>query len=466
MFYNRVKELAFLEEKWRENNANLIVTYGRRRLGKTELIKQFIQEKRAVYLFVNDIEEKALLDSFSTEIQRQLKATYAINSVSSFFDALVDLSKQKIVIVIDEFQRFKTNAPRFITELQNRWDSELKREKAMLILVGSSIGMMRRIAFSPSGALFKRKTGGLQIHSFPFVEFRKVFSDYSEEQKISLYSVFGGTPDYFTKIKSANIEKEIARLILEKNAPLYAEPQELLETESKRSARFNTILKTIASGKVTLKEISDQTNVKQSSLTPYLRDLSQLLDTIQTDEPLFGKQKTSRYQFKDPFFAFWYKFVFPNQSILEIQNIQEVSAQIEKELPAFEGHIVEQIVHELVLLKNNQKIGKINLNITAIGHWWDRRGTAEIDLVAHNKNGVLLGEILYQNKPMEYDELADLVERKQKLLIQTGKTPTGKIDYLFFSKKGFSKQAQKYAEQISAELIDLERLSRLFDNKE
>src|SRR3989344_4714960 len=109
MFYNRVKELAFLEEKWREDNANLIVVYGRRRLGKTEIINQFIQNKHALYLFVNDGEEKALLDSFSLEIQRQLKTTYAISSISSFFDAIADLAKQKVVIVFDEFQRFKTN---------------------------------------------------------------------------------------------------------------------------------------------------------------------------------------------------------------------------------------------------------------------------------------------------------------------------------------------------------------------
>ncbi|MDO8625240.1 MAG: DUF234 domain-containing protein, partial [Candidatus Diapherotrites archaeon] len=142
-----------------------------------------------------------------------------------------------------------------------------------------------------------------------------------------------------------------------------------------------------------------------------------------------------------------------------------VMEQIKNEFNSYQGHAIENIIRELILYKNQQTIGKIHLDITAIGNWWDRKGTAEIDLVAQNKNGIILGEFQYRNKPMEYDELADLVERKQKLLLQNGKIPSGKIEYIFFSKKGFTPQAQKYAEQINAELIDLEKLTQLYDNK-
>ncbi len=466
MFYNRVSELGVLEERWASNRAELLVLYGRRRLGKTELVKQFMRGKRALYLFVNDIEEKALLESFSAEISRQLNENYAFSSVPSFFDALQALSEKKIVVVFDEFQRFKANAPRFVSELQNRWDSDLKHTNAKILLVGSSIGMMQRIALSPTGALFKRKTGTLKINAFSFAEFRKVFPSFSEEAKISLFSVFGGTPDYFTKIQSDNVQNELLALVLKKDAPLYEEPQTLLETESKRSARYNTILEAIAGGKTTIKEIADKHRLVPTSLTVYLQDLSKLLDTIEADEPLFGKKKTTRYCFKDPFFSFWYRFVFPNQGALQIQNHEEVLEQIQKNLPAFEGHIFERIARELVLFKNHSKIGAISLSITKIGHWWNRQGTAEIDLVAQNKNGLLLGEIRYQNKPMEYDVLADLVERKQKLLLQNGKTPNGKIEYLFISRAGFTKQAQEYAKKIGAELVDLGRLTKLYDGQE
>ncbi|HLD58957.1 MAG TPA: ATP-binding protein [archaeon] len=466
MFYNRLVELAFLESKWSESQANLLVVYGRRRLGKTELVKEFINGKRSLYLFVNDAEEKVLLDSFAQEMQRQLNVSYALPSVSSFFDALVDLSNHKIIVVFDEFQRFKTNAPQFITELQNRWDNDLRKRKLLLLLVGSSIGMMQRIALSPGGALYKRKTGLLQILPFPYSEFRKVFSKYAEEECISLYSIFGGTPDYFTKISSSDVEKELLGLILQKEAPLYDEPQNLLETESKRSGRYNTILQSIAKGKTTLKEISDQLHLPQSSIPPYLKELCSLLDIIQFDEPVFGKKKNNRFRFKDPFFAFWYLFIYPNRSTLEIKNPKPVIDQIQAQRSSFEGRVFEEIARELLLFRNNGKIGNIQLSITRIGRWWDRKGTAEIDIVAKNHTGTLLGEVRYTNKPMEYDIIQDLVERKQKLLFETGKMPSGKIQYVFFSKNGFSNQCKKYAEQINAELIDLKRLSQLFENKQ
>lgn len=466
MFYNRRAELASLEERWSESQANLVVVYGRRRLGKTELVKEFIRGKRALYLFVNDAEERALLDSFAQEMKRQLNISYALPSISSFFDAIAELSSQRIIVVFDEFQRFKTNAPQFITELQNRWDGDLRKQKILLLLVGSSIGMMQRIALSSSGALYKRKTSSLQVFPFPYSEFRKVFSQCSEEERVSLYSIFGGTPDYFMKINSANCEKEVLGLVLQKESPLYDEPQNLLETESKRSGRYNTILQSIAEGKTTLKEISDHLRLPQSSIPPYMKELCSLLDIVQSDEPVFGKKKNNRFRFKDPFFAFWYRFIYPNRSTLEIKNPQPVIDQISLQRASFEGRVFEEVARELLLFKNNSKIGKIPLSITRIGRWWDRRGTAEVDIVAKNGNGTLLGEVRYTNKPMEYDVVQDLVERKQRLLFETGKMPAGKIQYVFVSKSGFSGQCRKYAETINAELIDLKRMAQLFENKE
>ena len=123
MFYNRLVELAFLESKWSESQANLLVVYGRRRLGKTELVKEFINGKRSLYLFVNDAEEKVLLDSFAQEMQRQLNVSYALPSVSSFFDALVDLSNHKIIVVFDEFQNF-FNIDRAVFSIMQRYCDE------------------------------------------------------------------------------------------------------------------------------------------------------------------------------------------------------------------------------------------------------------------------------------------------------------------------------------------------------
>lgn len=458
MFYNRTQDLAQLESLYQQKDAQLIVMLGRRRLGKTELCRQFMINKRSLYLFVNDGELKVVLESFETEVQRQLGLSYSFPSSVSFFEFLKESAQQPLLVVLDEFQRFGQNSPSFVTELQNQWDKELKNSKIFLLLVGSSIGMMHRIALNPRGALFKRKTGQLTISPFYYKDFRLAFKNYTEGERFSFYCVFGGTPDYFLRVKSNNLSQEIRSLILQKGAPLRDQPVELLSSESRRSARYNSILEAIGKGKVSIKEVSDATGIKATSLVPYLNELSSLLGIIRLDDPLFGKKKRNRYNFNDPFFAFWYRFVYPNLSALSIENYSVVEEKISQDLPSFEGHVFEQVCKDLLYHHNGQTIGSISLNLTAIGAWWDRLGSAEVDIVAQNGKKLLLGEAKWTNQPMDESVIIDLVERKRKLI-----PFSGQVEYIFFSKSGFTKRAIKEAKMVDAELIDIKRFTKIMD---
>ncbi|NYZ78365.1 ATP-binding protein, partial [Candidatus Micrarchaeota archaeon] len=379
-FYDRRDELAFFSDKLKTlKTGEMIVLYGRRRLGKTRLIQKFIESGKAsakvLYLFVNIQGEQELKQSVARDVFEQWKEIIAIESWRDFFSYLEASSEgKKTVVVIDEFQRLKTISPGFITELQHRWDSALKNSPLMLVLVGSSIGMMRKIAITPHGALYGRKTGQMQLNPFRYVDFREVFASKSEEEKVEWYSVFGGTPYYLELAsKHEKLEDAIIQEALAKQAPLREEPKNLLEFELKVIARYNSLLYAIGKGKRSLKEICDEVGIRRTTLPPYLTGLQELLGLVERRQPMFGKQNLGRYELKDNFFKFWYSFVLPHASSLEIGNTQPVLEDVKQNLPAHTGKCVEDVVRELFVLYNHDEIKGVELDFERIGGWWDRK---------------------------------------------------------------------------------------------
>ncbi len=334
-FFDRKNELTSLSGKFNSSTkGELIVLYGRRRLGKTLLIKKFVDthaNAKSLYFFVNLQEEEEQKGTFCQDIKEQTGQTLKISHWKDFFGWLhLFAAKEKSIVVIDEFQRLKKIAPSFISSLQNEWDSTLKNDKLFLVLVGSSIGMMSKIALSGTGALYGRKTGQMRLEPFKYADFREMFPAISEEERVLRYAVFGGTPYYLELSKKHHSLKEaITMEILEKNAPLREEPKDLLEFELRTIARYNSILHAIASGKQTNKEISDITGIAQQSLPPYLNTLSSLMGLVEKKEPMFGKKNMGRYQLKDNFFKFWYSFLHQNNTLLELDETAKVMEKIE-----------------------------------------------------------------------------------------------------------------------------------------
>ena len=464
-FYDRRDELAFFAERLKTLKAGeLIVLYGRRRLGKTRLVQKFIESSKAaarnLYLFINIQGEQELKQSISRDVLEQWKETVAIESWRDFFSYLKTSSEgKKTIVVIDEFQRLKTIAPGFITELQHQWDSSLKNGPLMLVLVGSSIGMMRKIAVSPQGALYGRKTAQMQLNPFRYADFREVFAGKSEEEKIEWYSVFGGTP-YYLELASRHekLEKAITEEALAKQAPLREEPKNLLEFELKVIARYNSLLYAIGRGKRSLKEICDEVGIQRTTLPPYLSGLQELLGLVERRQPMFGKKNLGRYELKDNFFKFWYSFILPHSSSLEIGNIEAPLKDIKQNLSAHVGRCAEDIVRELFTLYNHDEIKGVKLDFERIGAWWDRKGN-EIDLVIDGKNELLLGEIKWTSKPVGVELLYGLLKKSE--LVSKG----GKRRFVLVSKNGFERSCLKKAEELGCLTLDAKEMERLFDAK-
>ena len=463
-FYDRKDELNLLKSKYSQlKSGEMIVIYGRRRVGKTELIRQFLKNipENKFYFYVDLASKQDILNSLSASIQEQLKENIKFSEFEDFLKYLEYKSeKDKFLLVIDEFQRFLDIAPEFITKLQNFWDSKLKNHKIMIILVGSSIGMIQKITNSKAGALYGRGTK-MKISPFKYSDFRLMFKEMSEEERVLTYSVFGGTPYYLEKVKKTDgdIYQKINELVLKKGAELIEEPKNLMEYENVRvHAKYNTILLATSSGKETMKEIEDFTKINSNQMSPYLDKLDNLLDLIGRKDPVLGKEKLGRYCVRDNFFKFWYKFIFPNQTPLNLGNTKIVSDLIKQDLNSYIGRVFEDIVKELLVLYNTKEIKGLKLNFENIGSWWDRNSN-EIDILAYNlkEKNFLLGEVKWTNKLLDIDVIVEL-ERKSKY-INYG----GTYKFIFVSKNGFTEKALKKMQDIGAIHLDLKDIEELFN---
>ena len=464
-FYDRHGELAFFTDRLKTlKTGEMIILYGRRRLGKTRLVQKFIDSTKAgtrsLYLFINIQGEQELKQSIARDVLEQWKETVAIDSWRDFFSYLNKSSEgRKTIVVIDEFQRLKTISPGFITELQHQWDSALKNNPLMLVLVGSSIGMMRKIAVTPHGALYGRKTAQMQLSPFRYVDFREVFSGKNEGEKIEWYSVFGGTPYYLElACRHQKLEEAIIEEVLAKEAPLREEPKNLLEFELKVIARYNSLLYAIGKGKRSLKEICDEVGIQRTTLPPYLIGLQELLGLVERRQPMFGKKNLGRYELRDNFFKFWYLFVLPHSSSLEIGNIEAPLKDIRQNLPAHVGMCIEDVIRELFILYNHDEIKDVKLEFERIGGWWDRKGN-EIDLVIDGKDELLLGEIKWTNRPMSVEVLEGLLKKSE--LVNRG----GKRRFVLVSKNGFEPACVKRGEELGCLMLDIKEIEKLFDTK-
>jgi len=466
-FYNRKEELSVLRDRYFEIDETgkgvMIALYGRRRVGKTELIKQLIKDikEQKLYLYIDLAEKKVILNSLSRAIKEQLNEEIIFREFEDFFHYIIKKSeKGKFILVLDEFQRFLEVAPEVITSLQKHWDDVLKNKKIMIVLVGSSIGMMQKITNSKAGALYGRAQK-IKISPFKYKDFRLMFKKLNEEEKVLRYGVFGGTPYYLEKTKRfENTLDAIYELIIKKDSELSEEPKNLLEYENVRThAKYNSILQSISSGKEVLKEIQDFTSMPVSNLPPYINRLVVLLDLIKRNDPIKGKERLGRYKITDNFFRFWYKFVFENQSALNMGARDHILNIIKKEINAYTGRVFEDIIKELLIFYNGRKIKNIGINFEDIGSWWDRNNN-EVDILAYNsrEKTFLLGEVKWTSEKMGVEVIEELA-RKAKLV-----NLSGKYQLLLASKNGFTEKCIKKMKELNALYLDLNDVAKLFDN--
>lgn len=303
----------------------------------------------------------------------------------------------------------------------------------------------------------------MKISPFRYQDFREAFPDLDEAQKVRLYAVFGGTPQYFLLAKQyeRDIFKAIEELILTKGRELEDEPERFLEYERVRTrAKYNAIFQAIAQGKATFKEIAEYSKITPTTIPAYLQRMDSLLDLIAKRDPVLGKERLGRYTLKDPFFTFWYRFVFPHKGALHYGNTAQVLESIKENLNAHTGVIFEGIAKEILITYNGKSIQGVPIRFDDIGSWWDRNGH-EIDIVANDSKtrALIIGEVKWTNDKMDTQIIDDLLEKVRYLQFN------GTFKIMLVSKSGFTKQCLERVKQMDGIALDLDDVAKLLKKK-
>lgn len=408
LFVNRRVELEFLERKYSEDSSNFIVIYGKRRVGKTELIKRFLQNKKGTYILCTmDSVEENLREMRQKFYELTGKEYFLKLETKSFFDlfryAAEELKETKTAIIIDEFPYLIELDKGVVSVFQKIWDEALANTKIFLVLCGSSIGMMETEVLGYKSPLYGRRTGDWKVEPLNFADIRYFFKDYSTEELIKIWAVCGGTPFYLAKMDpELSVEENIKQKILKKGEVLYNEPMVLLKEEFREPKTYTLILKYLSLGYNTHGELSAITGIEKGNLSKYL---SVLEDTriIKYVLPL-GQRRRGIYVLDDRFFNFWFRFVYPNLSDLEIGLVDEVLSKISKDINSYYGVSFETLVFEKMRLK---EIPGISFN--EVRKWWHKDN--EIDIVALNEERK---EILFCECKWKENVDADKVLRELK----------------------------------------------------
>lgn len=402
-FCDRRDELQVLNELIARRKAALILLYGRRRVGKTRLIQEFMRGKRGLYFYVPNAEERTILAEFSRAVEAEFFEGFRFSEFSMFMEYFARRCVDYEVVALDEFQRL-TNIDGAISMFQKYWDEKLSKTGCLLILSGSSIDTIRRVALGEDAPLYGRRTATLKIEPLRYLDLFEWFRRYSAEELVEVYGSFGGTPAYLEHVdESLSVEENIVKKILSKRSPLHEEPEMLLLEEVRSPQRYMDILSAIAKGKNTLSEISDETGLSRENATTYLKTL-EILDLIERVTPVTEPMaRRGQYSIRDPFFKFWFGFVRPYKRPLELGLEENIWKSIREPFRAHLGLIFEEICAEILV-----EMGKRNMlpiRIERIGKWWHKE--TEIDIVGLEGKKVLALEAKFTD--LNYDEAKKLL---------------------------------------------------------
>ena len=447
-FLGREKEILDLEKEY-ARDGGFVVIYGRRRIGKTTLIKQFIKSKTAFYFLATKEVESQSMKRFAGVIARttgnSVLQKAAFSDWLDLFQAVADYrSNEKKVLVIDEFPYLVKVNDSFPSILQNAWDEILKDSNVMLILCGSLISMMKKHALSYESPLYGRRTAQMRIAPLPFTtvyENQKLSFEEAAEQ----YSITGGVPKYMEFFSDGQpLYEQIKENVLSKNGFLYEEPNFLLTDEVQVPTNYFSIIKVIADGNHKLGTIAGILCLETSALTPYLKTLSEL-GFIEKQVPVTEKnaEKTRKglYFISDNFLRFWFRYVYPYKGELELDNTQISLDELDKDFKEkFVAFAYEDICKEIFARLCSDKA--IDFTPSKIGSYWlnDKSGNTQIDVMAVDtvNKRLFAGECKYHNQPIDADVYFELVKKVDNSSEIKSAFKGYTVIYGVFSKSGFT----------------------------
>lgn len=459
MFYNRFRELAALQDRYERGEAELVVVYGRRRVGKSALLQQLCSGKPHLYFVAGQVTEQENLNEFY-EVMRQHwpdrtnEGVELKNWEAAFNEVVRAAGNERLIVIIDEFPYLCEENPGLPSLLQRWWDRVGKSTHLFLVLTGSTVAFMEREVLSEKSPLFGRRTSQVHLHPLLPWEAALFFEGLPDaDERMTLFGVLGGVPAYLERFAPGSDWRwRIQKEVFHPQGFFYEEVPLLLRMELRRINIYLSVLKTIAFGATRLSEIATKTRVSVSSLPNYL-SIMQELDLIHRETPFMDKnpEKSRRgiYRIRDPFIAFWCRFVLPYRSMIEAGQAESLyQSVVQRDLATYLGLWFEEACRLYVLHRWGVYHGAPALRA---GRMWGKN--YEIDILAElfhgDGNCFLAAECKWWDKPVGITILEQLKAKTAHL----PETMQQRLSFALFSRSGFTPELKGIANTENITLI-------------
>lgn len=439
MFIGREKELSALNRLYLSDKFEFAVIYGRRRIGKTALISEFIKDKKAIYFMGVESNEKQNLENMSRSIIEYANGIEADTTFFSFQAAIEYVfalaENERLIMVIDEYPYLARSSKSLSSTLQMVIDKNKDNSKLMLILCGSSMSYMEDHVLAYKAPLYGRRTAQMKLKPFDFEETCRYFKNMSAEDKALMYGIVGGTPQYLLQMNDKmSIEENVKNTFLDPVSFLFEEPSNLLKQEVREPAVYTAVITAIAEGATRMTEISTKVGEETSVCSGYLKSLINL--GIVRKETPYGEKSSRKsiYNIEDNMFRFWYRFVLHNNSIIARGAADLAYKRIEPHLSEYMGKVFEDICMQYLWKLALE--GKCPIEFQDLGRWWGNdpltRSQTEIDIMGEqDKNTALFAECKWTNEKIDVGVLDLLIKRSHIFSYSN-------LHYYLFSKSGFT----------------------------
>jgi AAA+ ATPase superfamily predicted ATPase len=472
MFIDRAAELDFLNSlltRTHPSVAQMILLYGRRRVGKTLLARHWAETAGLSTIYFAAEQEPAGIQRrklFAKMLGVQMTQAPTFAAWSDLWASFAPmLNHQHRVLILDEVTHLAESDPAFLSSLQHAWDQQLKQSKVIILLSGSHVHTMETL-LAQGSPLFGRFTGQIHLEPLAFHNLRLFVPNWTADERVGLYAIVGGVPAYLEWINpQVNLSKNLRTVFLDKKSPFAGEPDTLLHDVLSEPRMHRGILQAIGLGAHTLDEISNGALIGKTHLPAYLQRLQELRFverrlpvTVPPSKRL--KSRQGRYHLADPFLRFYFRFIAADRAEIGFDPDVAVS-MIQEHLRAFVGATAfEELCRTWVVHSSVAK--RLPFQIQDVGSHWSRR--VQVDAVGINwsKKEILAGECKWGTDAVAREVLQELHEIKlPRLLKDLPEEGAGwKAHTIAFSRAGFTPAAQEVAKANKTMLIDLTQLDR------
>ncbi|WP_254838036.1 ATP-binding protein [Natronomonas marina] len=438
-FVDRDIELDQLTDCYESEGADFVVIYGRRRLGKSELVRQSTADRDdAVYYQAVESTAPNQLEQFVDTATTQFPS---LSNVRRDWEVLLEaLGEEDAVVVIDEFPFLIEEDESLPSRIQRVWDMELQETGMTLVLVGSSISVMEDKVLSGSAPLYGRRTATIDLKPLDVGDARQFFPEYDPETAITAWSIYGGTPYYLQTIDSDQpLGTNVQQTILSERGLLYSEPEFLLRTELRQPNTYFSILRALAHGRRTPNEIAGMAGVDSGSLSTYLQKLRRLR-LVERHIPVTESPRASkrgRYRIAAPLFRFWFRFVYGNQDQLRMLGDDAYDEIVAPELADYVSPLFERLCQQALW-------DLVDRRFRDVGQWWFKEH--ELDVLGLTDEGLVAGECKFTSRPVSEGVLADLERTTSEVRWSEGPAD-GETLYVLFSRSGYTDDLEHAADR-------------------